>query len=134
MRPLARPFPARTVPSALAADSSARTTLVPIVGAHAAHVWFGPLTLHRGSKPFMAVAVAGARPSAGITIAEINLKLIWDVISAIHIGKTGRAFVLDGVGRLVAHPDISLVLRDADNAAIAPLGGERQKLWGFMRL
>ena len=92
-----------------------------VVGARAAHVWFGPLTLHRGSEPFMTVAVAGARPSAGVTIAEINLKLIWDVISAIHIGKTGEAFVLDGVGRLVAHPDISLVLRGADNAAIAPL-------------
>jgi adenylate cyclase len=93
-----------------------------VVGARAAHVWFGPLTLHRGSEPFMTVAVAGARPSAGVTIAEINLKLIWDVISAIHIGKTGEAFVLDGVGRLVAHPDISLVLRGANNAAIAPLG------------
>ncbi len=92
-----------------------------VVGARAAHVWFGALTLHRGSEPFMTVAVAGARPSAGVTIAEINLKLIWDVISAIHIGKTGEAFVLDGVGGLVAHPDISLVLRGADNAAIAPL-------------
>jgi adenylate cyclase len=93
-----------------------------VIGTRAAHVWFGPLTLHRGSEPFMTVAVAGARPSAGVTIAEINLKLIWDVISEIHIGKTGEAFVLDGVGRLVAHPDISLVLRGANNAAIAPLG------------
>src|SRR5277367_2520701 len=92
-----------------------------VIGARAAHVWFGPLTLHRGSEPFMTIAVAGARPSAGVTIAEINLKLIWDVISAIHIGLTGGAFVLDGGGRLVAHPDISLVLRGADNTAIAPL-------------
>jgi class 3 adenylate cyclase len=92
-----------------------------VVGARAAHIWFGPLTLHRGSEPFMTVAVAGARPSAGVTIAEINLKLIWDVISAIHIGQTGGAFVLEGGGRLVAHPDISLVLRGADNTAIAPL-------------
>ena len=92
-----------------------------VIGARAAHVWFGPLTLHRGSEPFMTIAVAGARPSAGVTIAEINLKLIWDVISAIHIGQTGGAFVLDGGGRLVAHPDISLVLRGADNAAISPL-------------
>jgi class 3 adenylate cyclase len=92
-----------------------------VIGARAAHVWFGPLTLHRGSEPFMTIAVAGARPSAGVTIAEINLKLIWDVISAIHIGQTGGAFVLDGGGRLVAHPDISLVLRGADNTAISPL-------------
>jgi HAMP domain-containing protein len=69
----------------------------------------------------MIVAVAGTRPSAGVTIAEINLKLIWDVISAIHIGQTGQAFVLDRSGGLVAHPDISLVLRGKDNPLAAPL-------------
>ncbi len=47
-----------------------------------------------------------------------GLKLIWDVVSAIHVGKSGDAFVLDRSGRLVAHPDISLVLRgDGDPAA-----------------
>ena len=69
----------------------------------------------------MTVAVAGPRASAGVTIAEINLKLIWDVISAIRVGRTGQAFVLDRSGELVAHPDISLVLRGKDNPAAAPL-------------
>jgi adenylate cyclase len=92
-----------------------------VVGARAAHIWFGPLTLRGGSEPFMTVAVAGARSNAGVAIAELNLKLIWDVISAIHIGETGQAFVLDRAGRLVAHPDISLVLRGEDNAAVAAL-------------
>jgi adenylate cyclase len=91
------------------------------LGARAQRLWWGPVTLHRGSEPFMTVAVAGVRPSAGVTIAEINLKLIWDVISAIHIGRTGKAFVLDRSGELVAHPDISLVLRGKDNPAAAPL-------------
>ena len=91
------------------------------LGARAQHLWWGPVTLHRGSEPFMTVAVAGLRPGAGVTIAEINLKLIWDVISAIHIGETGIAFVLDRSGELVAHPDISLVLRGKDNPAAAPL-------------
>ncbi len=45
----------------------------------------------------MAVAVAGNRKAAGIAVAEINLKLIWDVISAIRVGHTGHAFVLDPV-------------------------------------
>ncbi len=92
-----------------------------VIGARASHIWFGPLTLHRGSEPFMTIAVAGARSSAGVTITEINLKLIWDVISAIHVGETGEAFVLDRAGRLVAHPDISLVLGGEDNAAVASL-------------
>src|SRR5271163_4598080 len=90
-------------------------------GARASHLWWGPVTLHRGSEPYMAVAVAGSRASAGVTIAEINLKLVWDVISAIRVGETGQAFVLDSGGKLVAHPDISLVLGGEGNSAIASL-------------
>ena len=59
----------------------------------------------------MRIAVAGNLASAGIAIADINLKLIWDVIAAIKIGDTGHALVVDDSGRLIAHPDISQVLR-----------------------
>jgi class 3 adenylate cyclase len=62
-----------------------------------------------------------------VAVAEVNLKLIWDVISAIRIGRTGGAFVLDQPGRLIAHPDISLVLR-ADEAAIQPLQALRASI------
>jgi adenylate cyclase len=92
-----------------------------VIGARSDHIWYGPVTLHEGSEPHMTVAVAGAREINGVTVAEINLKLIWDVISAIHVGQSGNAFVLDGSGRLVAHPDISLVLRGDDDAAAARL-------------
>src|SRR5438270_7903750 len=51
---------------------------------------------------------------AGVTVVDINLKLIWDVITALKIGQGGYAYVVDGRGRLIAHPDISLVLRDTD--------------------
>ena len=63
------------------------------------------------SEPYMTIAVAGNRAAAGIAIADINLKLIQEVIAAIKIGDTGHAFVMDGSGRLIAHPDISQVLR-----------------------
>ncbi|SEG79891.1 adenylate/guanylate cyclase domain-containing protein [Bosea lathyri] len=91
-----------------------------VIGARRNRVWFGPVTFYRGSEPYMTIAVAGNRSAVGVTVAEINLKFIWDVVSAIHVGKTGEAFVLDQPGRLVAHPDISLVLR-ADEAATWPL-------------
>ncbi|HEV2510760.1 cache domain-containing protein [Bosea sp. (in: a-proteobacteria)] len=83
-------------------------------------VWYGPVTFHGGSEPFLTIAVAGTRSAVGVAVAEVNLKLIWDVISAIRVGRTGAAFVLDQPGRLIAHPDISLVLR-ADQTAIQPL-------------
>lgn len=94
-------------------------------GARSARIWFGNVSYYRGSEPYLTTAIAGNRPSVGVVIAEVNLKLIWDVISAIKIGETGYAFVLDVPGRLVAHPDISLVLRGADDATVAPFQAMR---------
>jgi adenylate cyclase len=82
-----------------------------VVGARANGVWYGPVQYQHDSEPYMRIAVAGNRAAAGIVIAHINLKLIWDVIASIKIGDTGHALVLDDSGRLIAHPDISLVLR-----------------------
>jgi adenylate cyclase len=97
-----------------------RSASAAVIGARSDKAWYGPVTFQDGSEPFMTIGVAGNRSAVGVAVAEINLKFIWDVISEIRIGKTGEAFVLDGPGRLVAHPDISLVLR-ADEAAQQPL-------------
>jgi adenylate cyclase len=91
-----------------------------VIGARSAQIWFSDVSYNRGSEPHITVAVAGNRPSVGAVIAEVNLKLIWDVISAIKVGKTGFAFVLDRPGRLIAHPDISLVLRGAEEITSRP--------------
>jgi adenylate cyclase len=84
-----------------------------------AHIWYGPVTLYRGSEPYMIMSIAGNRAAAGVAVAQINLKLIWDVISAISVGKTGIAFVVDSNDRLVAHPNIGLVLQGADVSTTA---------------
>ncbi|TAJ85050.1 MAG: HAMP domain-containing protein [Reyranella sp.] len=97
-----------------------RSATAPVTGARADRVWFGPVTFQNDSEPFMTIAVAGNRAAVGVAVAEVNLKFIWEVVSGIRVGRTGEAFVLDEPGRLVAHPDISLVLR-ADQAAQAPL-------------
>jgi adenylate cyclase len=91
-----------------------------VIGARSAQIWFSDVSYNRGSEPHLTVAVVGNRPSVGAVIAEVNLKLIWDVISAIKVGKSGLAFVLDRPGRLIAHPDISLVLRGAEEATAKP--------------
>ena len=76
---------------------------------------YGPVIYRRGSEPFMTIGLAGNRKGAGVAVTEINLKLVWDVISAIHVGETGHAFALDQLGRIIAHPDISRVLRGIDD-------------------
>jgi signal transduction histidine kinase len=77
-------------------------------------VYYGPVYFRRESEPYMTVALAGTRRDAGVSVAEVNLKLIWDVVSQIKVGQHGHAYVVDAQGRLIAHPDISLVLRNTD--------------------
>src|SRR5438477_6858125 len=77
-------------------------------------VFYGPVYFRRESEPYMTLALAGTRKDAGVSIAEVNLKLIWDVVSQIKVGEHGHAYVVGAQGRLIAHPDISLVLRNTD--------------------
>jgi signal transduction histidine kinase len=77
-------------------------------------VYYGPVYFRRESEPYMTLSLAGTRKDAGVSIAEVNLKLIWDVVSQIKVGKHGHAYVVGAEGRLIAHPDISLVLRNTD--------------------
>ncbi len=88
-------------------------------------VWFGPVYFRKESEPYMTMAVAQSGRNAGVTVAEVNLKLIWDVITAIKIGKSGYAYVVDGDGRLIAHPDISRVLRNTDLSALPQVAAAR---------
>jgi len=77
-------------------------------------VYYGPVYFRGGSEPYMTLSLAGARKDSGVSIAEVNLKLIWDVVSQIKVGERGHAYVVGSQGRLIAHPDISLVLRNTD--------------------
>ena len=77
-------------------------------------VYYGPVYFRRESEPYMTLSLAGTRKDAGVSIAEVNLKLIWDVVSQIKVGNRGHAYVVGAGGRLIAHPDISLVLRNTD--------------------
>ncbi len=110
-------------------DSQADLSADPaLIGLRDNRVWHGPVTLNRGSEPYMRIAVAGNRAAVGIAIAEINLTLIQQVLSAIRVGETGLAFIVDGSGALVAHPDVSLMLRGTDQVMAGRLQALRAAL------
>ncbi len=93
--------------------------------AAARKVYYGPVYFRRESEPYMTLAIAGTRRDAGVSVAEVNLKLIWDVVSQIKVGERGHAYVVDAQGRLIAHPDISLVLRNTDMSRLAQVRAAR---------
>jgi signal transduction histidine kinase len=102
--------------------------------AKAGKIYHGPVTFRKESEPYMKIAMAGTVKDAGVAVADVNLKFMWDVISQIKIGKAGHAFVVDGQGVLIAHPDISLVLQkttfaglDQVQAALAAAPGRTER-------
>jgi signal transduction histidine kinase len=88
--------------------------------------YYGPVYFRRESEPYMTLALAGTRRESGVSVAEVSLKLIWDVVSQIKVGERGDAYVVDREGRLIAHPDISLVLRNTDMSQLSQVKAARQ--------
>lgn len=80
--------------------------------------YFSPVYFRRESEPYLSMALRGQRRAKGITIAEVNLKFVWDLVSQMDVGSAGSAFVVDSKGLLIAHRDILLVLRKTDLSAL----------------
>jgi signal transduction histidine kinase len=81
--------------------------------AMAGRVYYGPVSFRKGTEPYMTIA-RPAGNTGGVTAADVNLKFVWEVVSRIKIGQAGVAYVVDSTGTLIAHPDISLVLKKTD--------------------
>ena len=82
------------------------------VQASAGKTHYGTVHFLKDTEPYMTIS----RPAqgGGVTAAEVNLKFVWDVVSRIKVGKAGLAYVVDAGGSLIAHPDISLVLKKSN--------------------
>jgi adenylate cyclase len=80
--------------------------------------YFSPVYFRRDSEPYLSLGLRGQGRDKGVTVAEINLKFVWEVISQINVAGGGRALAVDSNGLLIAHPDISLVLRKTSLATL----------------
>lgn len=85
--------------------------------------YFGPVYFRKQSEPYMSLALAQDGASGGVTLAEVNLKPVWEIVRAIEVGKTGYAYIVDGNGRLIAYRDSDLVLRKTDLTSLPQVAG-----------
>src|SRR5215510_12166336 len=77
--------------------------------------YLSPVYFRKESEPYLTLAIAGTGRSAGVTVAEVNLKVIQDMVAATRVGDHGVAFVVDTRGRVIAHSDTGMLLRDFSN-------------------
>ncbi|MEO8202978.1 MAG: ATP-binding protein [Betaproteobacteria bacterium] len=103
----------------VAGSSKDRSRDPAFLGAKPGQTWFGPVYFRKETEPYMAIALRSGGATGPVTVAEVNLKFIWDVVTRIKIGQKGKAYVVDGTGHLVADPDIGLVLRKTDYSKLA---------------
>jgi hypothetical protein len=82
-------------------------------------IYYGPVYMRRGSEPYMTLAMTGWRFDAGVSVVELNLKPMWDIVQQNKVGDHGVAYVVDADGRVIAHPDydVSKSLRDLSSLA-----------------
>ena len=80
--------------------------------------YISPVYFRNETEPFVTMAVAPDETAAEVTVAEVNVRAIWDVVTRIGTGRAGNAYVVDSNDQLIAHPDLRLVLakRDLSNA------------------
>jgi hypothetical protein len=87
--------------------------------ASAGRTYFGEVVYRKRTQPYMAIAVPiERRYGGGVTMVEVNVRFMEKVVRNIHVGNTGFAYIVDRRGRLIAHPDISLVLQKTDLSSL----------------
>ncbi|MBI5055979.1 MAG: HAMP domain-containing protein [Nitrospirae bacterium] len=95
--------------------SGAEEFLVPIAKRA---TYYGPVYFDKktgGPFMLMSLPVIDERGDKlkGVLVAEMRLKFMQEIVAAMHIGKSGIAYITDNDGRVIVHPDPSVMLKDA---------------------
>ena len=103
------------------------------IEAQSKRVWFSPVYFTSGSVPFMAIAIGHSGRNAAVTIAEIDLRFLGELVHGTQAPKGGNAYVLGEQGALLAHSDMDLVSKRAgipNTRQAAPSGSNEPSTTG----
>lgn len=95
-------------------------------GTSQGRTWRSGVTFRNDSEPYLRVA-RRASAGGGVTVADINLKFVWEVVASPVLGSGGVAYVVTDEGTLIAHPDIGLVLKKTDMRALPQVQAALEK-------
>jgi hypothetical protein len=82
-------------------------------------IYYGPVYMRRESEPYMTLGLASTRSDAGVSVVELNLTSIWDIVQKTKVGKGGVAYIVDAGGRIIAYPDYDVGRSQRDLSTLA---------------
>jgi PAS domain S-box-containing protein len=93
-------------------------------------IYFGPVTFESGTfAPYMTMSLPIKDAKSGaveaVLMANIRLNKIWENAVERSIGKAGIVFITDDSGKVLAHPDPSVIYRNTFYKPKSPEGIQR---------
>jgi len=67
--------------------------------------------------PCLTISIAGRRREAGVTVAEVSLKPLQEMVSRTKVGERGVACLVEAGDLVIAHSDSSMIQRDFSSVA-----------------
>jgi signal transduction histidine kinase len=98
------------LPSDLENQKTSPSFLTAIEG----KTYLGAVYTSDRAEPYITLAVplrSSPNTVIGVLVAQANLKFLWEAISESNFGHGGYAYVVNGQGDVIAHPDASQVLK-----------------------
>ena len=56
--------------------------------------WFGPVYFRQETEPYLTASIRAGGDNGAVTVIDVNLKFIWDVISRIKVATAARHILL----------------------------------------
>jgi len=82
--------------------------------AGAGELYLGNIQISPAGDPYLIIAVPA--PDGAVVAGRLRMSVLWDVVAAIRFGETGRAYVVNREGRIVAHTKPEVVLANTSLA------------------
>lgn len=87
--------------------------------------YLSPVGLTAERLPYLTIALPAGVPGLQrqVLIAELALRDIWDLVDDISFGRQGEALLISKDGLLIAHPDKTRVMNEADEISSPCMDG-----------
>ncbi|MEW5961052.1 MAG: cache domain-containing protein, partial [Chloroflexota bacterium] len=70
--------------------------------------YYGSLQTSAGDEPYLIIALPA--PDGAVVAARLRMTVLWNVVSDIRFGESGRAYIVTQEGQVIAHTDPEVVL------------------------